>query len=289
MRVPSTRAFATRSRFTLPLRLYSLYAMYAASTIIALVGISVPAGIAIGLCFIATDAVLRFGGRREFRKFHAVLNTRIAGLARGEFEVARDEFRAYAERTKLPTIATLARLGLGAALTRLGAHAEVKALSLDTDARFSGTLTTLTLYPSSAQGVAFSCALLGEIEAAERWVAEAESRRAVHRSASTFDASQIYTRALIACRRGDPTAAATLLDDHWTACEVALPGSELRPMRVVRAFAVAMAGGPRDAGRAEQMIAALRPMAYEREFAFLGATWPEMDAFLAAHFNAPRS
>ena len=60
-----------------------------------------------------------------------------------------------------------------------------------------------------------------------------------------------------------------------------MSAKDLRPIRVLRAFAIA-AGGVREAGSASAIIAGMRPT-YPHELAFLGAAWPEMAAFLASH------
>jgi hypothetical protein len=87
---------------------------------------------------------------------------------------------------------------------------------------------------------------------------------------------------LLDCRAGRAGAAVKLLDDRWMDCENALDGTWLRPLRVVRAFAIA-AAGPREGGVAEAVLAPAKPLAFRGEYAFLGAAWPEMAAFLAAH------
>ena len=64
-------------------------------------------------------------------------------------------------------------------------------------------------------------------------------------------------------------------------CEGMLTGETLRPMRVLRAFALA-SSDPRNAGKAEIDVAAARPQ-YPDEYRFLGVAWPEMAVFLASH------
>ena len=57
-------------------------------------------------------------------------------------------------------------------------------------------------------------------------------------------------------------------------------GETLRPLRVIRAFAIASTG-PRNAGMADASLALSRP-AYPGEYDFLGKAWPEMQTFLAS-------
>jgi hypothetical protein len=61
-----------------------------------------------------------------------------------------------------------------------------------------------------------------------------------------------------------------------------MTGETLRLMRVIRAFACAAADGPRNQGLVERVLGDMKPR-YQREFAFLGDSWPEMATFLAAH------
>lgn len=72
------------------------------------------------------------------------------------------------------------------------------------------------------------------------------------------------------------------LEQAWTEHEATMTGQTLRIMRVVRAFACAAADGPRNQGLVERVLGEMKPR-YERELTFLGGTWPEMAAFLAAH------
>src|SRR5262249_22927212 len=128
--------------------------------------------------------------------------------------------------------------------------------------------------------LALDHALSGDLAAAENWVAAAEERTDELSTPSTA-AMTAFAHAVLACRSGRAAEAARMLDDHWPDYEARLTGEMLRPLRIVRAFAIATAD-PRSIGRAETVIAAARPV-YRGEYAFLGTAWPEMANFLASH------
>jgi hypothetical protein len=123
-------------------------------------------------------------------------------------------------------------------------------------------------------------ALQGDTAAAEQWMTKAEQRCHLLTGAS-MAAMKAYTRAVLDCRAGKHEDAARQLDERWAEYEGMADGAVLRPLRIVRAFAVA-ASGPRSAGVAGAMIALSRP-GYPGEYDFLGVAWPEMAVFLASH------
>lgn len=90
-----------------------------------------------------------------------------------------------------------------------------------------------------------------------------------------------FSRAALHCRAGRFDDAVRLLDERWASCEGALTGGTLRPLRVLRGFAIA-SSNPRNAGLAEVALATSRP-SFPGEYDFLGVEWPELAAFLAAH------
>jgi hypothetical protein len=136
------------------------------------------------------------------------------------------------------------------------------------------------MFPTSAVDIALDYALLGDIAAAEKWMAEVE-KRANDLSVPSLPAMKAFARSVVDCRTGRCAEAARNLDERWPEYEGILTGETLRPLRIVRAFAIA-AGGPRDAGLAETVIAAARP-AYPGEYDVLGMAWPEMATFLVTH------
>jgi len=130
-----------------------------------------------------------------------------------------------------------------------------------------------------AANLAYLHALCGRIELAEAWQAEV-SRRAGPQPGLPH----VLTDIAIELRKGHAAELRNRLDDQWRAIEAALTGARLRPVRVLRAFAIAQSSDIRDAGAVEPALAALRPARYA-EFAYLGKQWPELDQFLRANLT----
>lgn len=203
-----------------------------------------------------------------------------AALARGDLKVARDILWQSAERTSSSQVSAIARHNLGWTLMRQGELQQAIDVLTDNEERNQAALKSARMYPTSAVDLALDYGLLGDLEAAEKWMTEVE-RRATALSNPTFPAMKAFARAVLDCRAGRCSDAARMLDERWAEYEATLTGETLRPLRIVRAFAIA-AEGPRNAGMAETAIAMARP-AYPGEYDFLGVAWPEMELFLASH------
>ena len=126
----------------------------------------------------------------------------------------------------------------------------------------------------NAVDLAFCYALLGQLDHAEIWMAEAD-RRSGELTPPSVPTMKVFCRAVIDCRSERCSDAARMLDERWSECEATQTGEVLRPLKIVRAFAIA-AAGPRSPGNVER----IRP-AYQGEFDFLGVAWPSMATFLA--------
>jgi len=138
-----------------------------------------------------------------------------------------------------------------------------------------GPWTAVLRYAASSQ-LALVHSLRGDVDAAARLLAEAESRGAER------DRSALYLpRAIIACRKGEHEQVSVDLEGRWQDLETTQTGTAMRALRLLRAYALAHLG-PRGAGQVEQLIAPLRP-SEPGEFAHFAAAWPEMAAFLQAH------
>src|SRR5450755_1963250 len=218
---------------------------------------------AIGALTVAN--MVRF--RRQGRRFIADNNEGIAALARGDLSYARAIFWGWAGRTKLPGISALARHNLAWTLMRQGEHQQVIAVLVDNEDRNHGALKAVGMFATSAVDLALDYALIGNTDEAKHWLEEA-GRRTGEITPPTFVGMQAFTRAVLDCRTDRCAEAAHLFDEGWTEYEGTLTGETLRPMRIVRAFAIA-AAGPRNAGVVETTLAAARP-AYPGEYDFLG-------------------
>jgi tetratricopeptide (TPR) repeat protein len=207
-----------------------------------------------------------------------------AAMLRGDFATAEQLYDGLAIGTAAHErgIAALARHNVAWAAMRQGKLERAIEVWVETDECYEAELTATLYFAVAATDRAFALALAGRIDEADRALAEAERRAKKHPPRPTDAAAVVLARATIDCRAGRYEAAAKLIDEHWAACEYALTGSQTRLLRVVRAFALACSD-PRNAGVADVVVAQSRPPLFDGEYAFLGAAWPEMAAFLAAH------
>jgi hypothetical protein len=164
-------------------------------------------------------------------------------------------------------------------LIRQGKLDVAAAVLHDNDEGHQRELGRMHLAPTSAIDLALAFSLLGRVDDATQWCERAE-RRADTGTLFGFPGMRIYVRAVIACRRQEAREAAKLLDEQWADCET-LKGNELRPLRVLRAFAHATAD-IRNVGIAESLLVDAKPR-FKGEYDFLGVAWAEMQQFLVTH------
>ena len=75
-----------------------------------------------------------------------------------------------------------------------------------------------------------------------------------------------------------PSDATRLIERDWPALE-GLSGDQTRPLRLMRAFGVAAAGGPRDDCAVHRLLAPLRE-SRRGSLRYLTVAWPELAAFM---------
>jgi tetratricopeptide (TPR) repeat protein len=258
-----------------------------------LIALAVGSGFATGALRIAVGILVFYGAvvsivlvlymrssRRQTLRLTADMNQAGGSLARGELKAAHDVYWECARATKLPYIAAMARHNLAWTLMRQGELQHAIDVATDNIASYPKALGVAGLAATSAVDLALCHGLLGQLDAAEHWMTESK-QRTNERSMLCVPAMTAFARAVLDCRAGRSAEAARLLDENWLAYEAVLKGSELRPLRVVRAFAIA-ASDPRNAGVAETVVASARPC-YPGEYDFLAAAWPEMETFLTTH------
>jgi hypothetical protein len=239
--------------------------------------VTVVAGVIVFFAVIGGVASIFTG--RGTRRALAEISQAGTALARGQFAVANEIYTRWCD-SKNYVVAALVRHNLGWTLLRQARLDQAIAVLRDNDAAFERALARLSIYATSSVDLALASALAGKLDDASSWLAITDKRAAVTASAS-LPAMRAFARAVVDCRNGRCDDAARLLDDRWAEYEATLTGSELRPLRVVHAFAQA-AAGPRDAGVADALLPASRPI-YEGEYDFLGVAWPEMQTFLVTH------
>ncbi len=237
---------------------------------------AIAAGVAIVVWFVGYMAVATF----HVKRFNADSVTMMAMLGRGEHDKAAELCAGWARGVTVPAVITsAARHNIAWATLRKGQLNEARALFSTNELANARWLKANQMYSVSALDRALCSALLGELDQARRALDDAETRAL--RAHLSYAAMRAFVDAVIACRDGRAAEAAKALADRWTEYETMTTGDVLRPLRVVRAFALAQEG-PRNAGQVETMISAVRP-AYPTEYAFLAVSWPEMAAFLASH------
>jgi hypothetical protein len=191
----------------------------------------------------------------------------VALAAHRPAEAERD-LRAVRRRFAWPaSIANVTDYNLAIAIHRQGRHAEAIDLLASVDRR-GGATAPVNINAGLASSLAYFHALVGEVEPAEAWLTESRLRFAALGLPQGSELAELA----VALRRGQGEEAVRRLDADWARIEHARKGETLRPLRLLRAFAIAQAGGAID-------VAGLQP-AQAQEFAYLATRWPELGAFL---------
>ncbi len=254
----------------------AIYVMFSKDPTTA--GVLATIGVCIAICVVIVGVATAFSLRR-WRRAQVEINDAVAAISRGQLDLANETFIRWCESNNT-ALAALARHNLGWTLLRQGRLEEALAVLSNNDAAHERALKSVTLHGTSSVDLSLCCALLGKIEDAESWLQVTE-QRAANSANPSLPAMRVFARAVLDCRKEQCGDAARLLDEQWPECEAALRGSELRPLRVVRAFAHA-AEGPRNSGVADNLLSSSRPV-YDGEYDFLGVAWPAMRSFLVSH------
>jgi hypothetical protein len=214
--------------------------------------------------------LVRSGRKQRITKFNVINQV---GLGMLEQDLVVDAERAF-EKVEYEFgwprfLPRLARYNRAMAVLKQGRLQETVTLLSEVD-QAGGVLG---LDAGIATNLAYAHALLGNVALAEQWLSEA--RRRPHK---TEGLPHILTEIAIEIRAGRAANARKRLEDEWRTIERELSGARLRPLRVLRAFAIATTSDMRD-GSAEHVIAGLRPVRRD-EFAYMAKSWPELDQFL---------
>jgi hypothetical protein len=197
----------------------------------------------------------------------------LTALSRGELDRAARTFQPWTLRG-MPVVRRLARHNLAVVRARQGDLRGAMALVVANE-RFQlrGELRSL-----SAVNLATFLALAGDVALAEAWLAEARRRAAD--AGRGVRARLVVASAIVDSRNGRTDEAAREIEREWPDLEGGLPASDIRSIRVLRAFI--SRGGPREAGIAQMALVDARPR-FPGEYAWLAAEWPEMRVFLEAN------
>jgi hypothetical protein len=218
--------------------------------------------------------------KRQARRFVVENQTAQDAMQRGELAKAHEIWDYWSDIASNKRIMVIACHNLATIWIHQGKLAEAKKLHLENSEFELKWLERTALAKLSAASVAYTAALLGELDLAANWVAVAE-RRGGGPQVPNADTTVVLARVLIELRRGRTAEATKLLADNWTLLENRLSATSLRGFRVLRAFARS-AEGPREAGNVHEDVAAARPK-YVGEYRYYGVAWPEMATFLAAN------
>ena len=142
----------------------------------------------------------------------------------------------------------------------------------------------LNLDGAVAGAFALAHALAGHVELADDWLAETRRRYGQYKMTGFAcpRSPYAYPKPRSELRAGEAEVVRNRLGNEWTQLENSVTGNIFRPMRVLRAFALAQSSGPRDAAIVDSLLSALRGTS-TRDIEYLGAAWPEMHVFMSAH------
>ncbi|MBI5363966.1 MAG: hypothetical protein HZA53_12355 [Planctomycetes bacterium] len=218
---------------------------------------------------------------RRARRFGAENDAALAMLHAGETEAARERFEALVKRWRRPrnwnhlALFNLAWTELIAGEFAL-AREHIAQIEAERDPRATGGI--VAMLPSR---LAYVHALLGELDDARAWLDASRERAAAETTnRGVIEAWELATEAVVACRANDAPRAKSLLAERWLQLDKSLTGDALRPLRLVRAFAVHAASNGAEESTVEALLQPVREHP-RSEAQHLGAHWPAMRAFLA--------
>jgi hypothetical protein len=217
----------------------------------------------------------------RIRRFNQEAAVALKLFSGADYAGAADGFLDLLRRYPRPAnVRTTASFNLAMALLRGGdlERALATLSALDPELARSNP----PLRPTVAAQIAVVYALRGDPAASDHWIAEAEARAKKASNPRGVDGALTLGRAVNAVRRDEHVAATRDLAAAWDGLEGTLVAFEMRPFRVLRAFATN--GGDARAASASARAAASAAMAeaHPGELSWLGAEWPEMRTFLEA-------
>ena len=202
--------------------------------------------------FVGYLAVATFWARR----FNAESVTAVGMLGRGEIDNAAHVWSAWTRGLTVPAVIRTAALhNIAWTILRRGQLREALEKFGANERANLKWLRATYMHGVSALDRGLCSALSGDLEPARHALAEAAMR--CDRPHSSFPVMQTFVESVIACRDGRATDAARMLADRWAEHENLATGDVIRPLRVVRAFAMA-AEGPRSAGQVETQVAMVK-------------------------------
>jgi len=230
----------------------------------------------VGIGLIVVPIAINRARKQRVAAFNRQTRVGLEFLEQMRWVDAEREFATAEQAFRWPRfLSRLSAYNRAMAMLKQGRHEETIALLGEVD-RAGGVIG---LDPAIASNLAYVYALVGNVQLAEEWLRETRLR-----TTNNTGMPNILPEIAVDIRAGRAADVRKRLDDQWRSIEAALTGTRLRPVRVLRAFAIAVSSDMRDSGAIEHVIAGLRPARYD-EFAYLGKNWPELDQFLRTTFT----
>jgi hypothetical protein len=198
----------------------------------------------------------------------------------GDYRAAADGFRSVAKKyQRLTNQRAHAELALGATLVRVGDLSG----AVDTFASLDGWLVRgrPAFKGLVASQLAVLYALKGEPRVSERWSAETRHHLERVTDGRRMLGVLLFVDLVNGIHRDDEAAALTAFEATWRDSEKTFTASELRPGRVLRAFATTRRRPLENLVSDPQVTAAFAD-AQPGELDWMGAEWPEMREFIEA-------
>lgn len=223
---------------------------------------------------------------RVSKGYHAATNAASLAIADGDLDRALRGFKEVVERNRGNQHVHAARVNVAWMLQRLGRFDEEREVLLEVE-RSPGLVYGSEQRMYAAIYLARHFALRGDVDRAEKWIADAKRRRERNPDCALFVVAQMrVTEALLLARRERPDDALAILEKDWPRLEAGLTASILKHVHVLRAFLLAHTGGVRDDGISAQWLAKARPLRLD-EIAYLWKEWPALQQWAATqHLSA---
>ncbi len=214
--------------------------------------------------------------KRTIARYNVEAAGAVSALQREQPAAAERAFQALRERFRWPkSLRNLTLYNLGLAQYRQGRYDDAIAALAESD-RGGGAAN---IDPALASTLGLIYALRGDLEVAERWLAEGQLRYAGRAATASFP--NLIAESVIALRRGEFLEVERRFERDWAEIENSRKGETLRPLRIFRAFTHARVAGITAANELASLLTALQP-ARATDFVYLAAAWPELRDFLDA-------
>lgn len=226
--------------------------------------------------------VRRFGAVGDFNRTQ---EPGLVATSEGRFAEAAELFRKTAPKfAKKPIYRAVLQINIGFTELRSGRlDASIQAVAeVERILGPVGTLVGSSIRILAGTQLALGYALKGDLGAADRWITESRSRLTKGTDERISYAARLtLAEAIVRIRRGAYADAMSLLVSRWRPLSYSLSGDAMRGIEVVCALAEAQ-GRLCEPDAVAQRLSRVRPVNPD-EFRYLGAGWPEMQAFLVEH------